>query len=113
MINIKLSKTLKEMILALEPLSYYFNMKPEEFWNCEYRYINTFIQTNMIRLLDDFKMEIILQEAVTDKLIKADSMSKRPKVIPLKKMFAKLFEKECKIKYQSPQEQIARLRKLK
>ena len=101
------------MILALEPLSYYFSMKPEEFWNCEYKYINTFIQTNMIKLLDDFKMQIILQEAVTDKLIKADSMSKRPKVIPLKKMFAKLFEKESKIKYQSPQEQIARLRKLK
>ena len=40
-------------------------------------------------------------------------MSKRPKVIPLKKMFAKLFETEPKIKYQSPQEQIARLRKLK
>ena len=88
-------------------------MKPYEFWNCEYRYINTFLQTNMVRLLDDFKMQIMLQEAVTDKLIKADSMSKRPKVIPLKKMFAKLFETELKIKYQSPQEQIARLRKLK
>lgn len=67
----------------------------------------------MVRILDDFKMQIMLQEAVTDKLIKADSMSKRPKVIPLKKMFAKLFEIEPKIKYQSPQEQIARLRKLK
>ena len=101
------------MILALEPLSYYFNMKPDEFWNCEYRFINTFVQTNMIKLLDDFKMQIILQEAVTDKLIKADSMSKRPKIIPLKRMFAKLFETEPKIHYQSPQEQIKRLRKLK
>ena len=98
---------------ALEPLAYYFNMNPDEFWNCEYRHINTFLQTNMVRILDDFKMQIMLQEAVTDKLIKADSMSKRPKVIPLKKMFAKLFETEPKIKYQSPQEQIARLRKLK
>lgn len=88
-------------------------MKPDEFWNCEYKYINTFLQANMVRILDDFKMQIILQEAVTDKLIKADSMSKRPKVIPLKKMFTKLFEIEPKIKYQSPQEQIARLRKLK
>ena len=88
-------------------------MKPEEFWNCEYRYINTFLQTNMIKILDDFKMQIMLQEAVTDKLIKADSMSKRPKVISLKKMFSKLFETEPKIKIQSPQEQIARLRKLK
>lgn len=101
------------MIFALESLSYYFNMKPDEFWNCEYRYINTFIQTNMIRLLDDFKMQIILQEAVTNKTIKADSMTKRPKVIPLKKMFAKLFEEEPKIHYQSSQEQIKRLRKLK
>lgn len=88
-------------------------MKPDEFWNCEYRYINIFLQTNMVRILDDFKMQIMLQEAVTDKLIKADSMSKRPKIIPLKRMFAKLFETEPKIKYQSPQEQIARLRKLK
>ena len=67
----------------------------------------------MIKMLDDFKIEIILQEAVTDKLIKADSMSKKPKIIPLKRMFAKLFETEPKIKYQSPEEQIARLRKLK
>ena len=88
-------------------------MKPEEFWNCEYRYINTFLRINMIKMLDDFKIEIILQEAVTDKLIKADSMSKKPKIIPLKRMFAKLFETEPKIKYQSPEEQIARLRKLK
>ena len=58
-------------------------------------------------------MQIILQEAMTDKMIKADSMSKRPKVIPLKKMFSKLFNAEPKIHYQSPQEQIARLRKLK
>ena len=67
----------------------------------------------MVKILDDFKMQIMLQEAVTDKLIKADSMSERPKVIPLKKMFAKLFETEPKIRYQTPQEQIARLRKLK
>lgn len=67
----------------------------------------------MIKMLDDFKIEIILQEAVTDKLIKADSMSKRPKIIPLKRMFSKLFETEPKIKYQSSEEQIARLRKLK
>lgn len=88
-------------------------MKPEEFWNCEYKYINIFLQINMIRLLDDFRMQIMLQEAVTDKLIKADSMSKRPKIIPLKTMFSKLFETENKIKYQSSQEQITRLRKLK
>ena len=100
-------------MLALEPLAYYFNVKPEEFWNCEYRQINSYLQTNMIKMLDEFKMQIVLQEAVTDKLIKADSMSKRPKVVPLKKTFNKLFPQEPKIKYQSLQEQIKRLRKLK
>ena len=88
-------------------------MKPEEFWNSEYKQINSYLQINMIKLLDDFKMQITLQEAVTDKLIKADSMSKKPKIIPLRKMFNKLFKEEPKIHYQSPQEQIARLRKLK
>lgn len=88
-------------------------MQPDDFWNAEYRQINSYLQINMIRTLDDFKMQIQLQEAVTDKLIKADSMNKRPKIIPLRKMFAKLFKEEPKIKYQSPQEQIARLRKLK
>lgn len=97
----------------MEPLAYYFNMKPNEFWNSEYRQINSYLQINMIKILDDFKMQITLQEAVTDKLIKADSMSKRPKVIPLRKMFSKLFKEEPKIKIQSTQEQIARLRKLK
>ena len=74
-------------------MAYYFNMKPNEFWNCEYKTINIYLQTNMIKILDDFKMQIILQEAVTDKLIRADSMSKRPKIIPLRKMFNKLFKK--------------------
>lgn len=88
-------------------------MKPEEFWNCEYKRINSYLQINMIKLLDDFKMQITLQEAVTDKLIRADSMNKRPKVFPLRKMFAKLFKEEPKIHYQTPEEQIRRLRKLK
>ena len=97
----------------MEPLAYYFNMKPDEFWNSEYKQINSYLQINMIKILDDFKIQITLQEAVTDKLIKADSMSKRPKVIPLRKMFNKLFKEEPKIRIQSTEEQIARLRKLK
>lgn len=94
-------------------MAYYFGIKPEEFWDSEYKQINLYLQTNMIKILDDFKMQITLQEAVTDKLIRADSMSKRPKVIPLRKMFNKLFKEEPKIRIQSPEEQIARLRKLK
>lgn len=88
-------------------------MKPNEFWECEYSHINIFIQTNMIKIVDEFKRQIVLQEAVTDKLIKADSMSKKPKVISLKKMFKKLFQEEPKIRVQTAQEQLVRLRKWK
>ena len=85
----------------MEPLAYYFSMKPDEFWNCEYKTINLYLQTKMTKILDDFKIQITLQEAVTDKLIQADSMRKKPKVIPLRKMFNKLFKEEPKIKLNS------------
>ena len=88
-------------------------MKPAEFWECTYSEVNLFIQINMVRMVDEFKREITLQEAVTDKLIRADSMTKRPKVVPLRKTFKNLFKKETKIKYQSPEEQLRRLRNLK
>lgn len=59
-----------------------------------YKGINKFCQSNLIRLQDDFKRNIILQEAVTDKMIQADSMSKKPKVVPLRKTFQELFKKQ-------------------
>lgn len=105
------TKTIEELIYAIEPLAYYFGMKPHEFWDCRYKEVNLYIQSNMVKMVDDFKREITLQEAVTDKLIRADSMTKRPKVVPLRKTFKNLFKKEPKI--QSTQEQLARLRSWK
>lgn len=66
---------------------------PKEFWNMTYKEINSFCQANLIRLQDDFKRNIVLQEAVTDKIIQADSMNKRPKIVPLRKMFKEMFKK--------------------
>lgn len=57
-----------------------------------YKEVNKFCQANLIRLQDDFKRNIILQEAVTDKMIQADSMSKKPKIVPLRKIFKDLFK---------------------
>ena len=65
---------------------------PNSFWNMTYKEINKFCQANLIRLQDDFKRNIILQEAVTDKMIQADSMSKKPKIVPLRKIFKDLFK---------------------
>ena len=59
-----------------------------------YKEVNKFCQSNLIRLQDDFKRNIILQEAVTDKIIQADSMSKKPKIVPLRKTFKELFKKQ-------------------
>ncbi len=69
-------------------------MKPYEFWNSTYREINIYIQTHLIKIVDNLKREINLQEAVTNKLIRADSMSKRPKIIPIRDSYKDLFKKE-------------------
>lgn len=78
-------------------------MKPYEFWNSTYREINVFIQVHLIKLKDDLKREINLQEAVTNKLIRADSMSKRPKIIPIRDSYKELFKEEEQ-RIMSPQE---------
>lgn len=49
---------------------------------------------NIIRIKEDFKQEVILQEAVTNKLIQADALNPKAKVIPLGKTFKELFDKE-------------------
>ena len=68
-------------------------MKPQEYWNATYREVTTFCEMSLIRINDDFKNEIIIQEATTDKLLMGDSMRVKPKIIPLKKMFKNLFKK--------------------
>lgn len=79
---------------SYEPLAYYFGMKPNEFWECTYREVELFCEINSIRKNEQFKSDIVLQEAVTNKLIQADGMTmgKRAKTIPLKKMFKNLFK---------------------
>ena len=81
------------MVYGLEPLAYYFNIKPQEFWNSRYKEIYLYCEIQFIRIMEDFKQEITLQETVTDKLLQGDSMRKKTKIVPLKKMFKNLFEK--------------------
>lgn len=75
-------------------MAYYLGLKPSEFWNSRYREIYIFCEMNIIRIKEDFKQEIILQEAVTNKLIQADCLNPKAKVIPLGKTFKELFDKE-------------------
>lgn len=70
-------------------------MKPEEFWNSTYREINVFTQVRLVRIMDELRQEIKVQEEVTNKLIMADAMSNRkPKITSLLKIFEKLFPKK-------------------
>ena len=71
-------------------------MKPHEFWNSKYSEINTYCQAHLVKTIDDLKCEINLQEAVTNKLIRADCMSSNPKIIPIRDNYEKLFKAEEK-----------------
>lgn len=68
-------------------------MKPTEFWSATYREVLLYCQVNLAKVSDEFRQDVVIQEASTDKLIQADAMREKPKVIPLKKMFKKLFTK--------------------
>ena len=93
----------------MEPLAYYFDMKPNEFWNSRYLDINIYCQSHLVKITDDLKREINLQEAVTNKLIRADSMSKSPKIVPIRESYKELFKEE-KEQPQSSEEITRRMR---
>ena len=93
MYNLKKARTLKDMVYGLEPLAYYFEISPREFWSSPYREIYLYCEIQFIRTIEDFKQEITLQEAVTDKILQGDSMRKKPKIVPLRKIFKDLFKK--------------------
>ncbi len=67
---------------------------PKEFWNSRYKEIYLYCEMQFIRVIEDFKQDVTLQEGVTDKLLQGDSMRKKPKIIPLRKMFKELFKKK-------------------
>lgn len=98
-----------ELIYSIESLAYYFDMKPHEFWNSRYSEINTYCQTHLVKIIDDLKRGINLQEAVTNKLIRADSMSRNPKIVPIRDNYKELFNEEEK-QTQSPEEITRRMR---
>lgn len=84
-------------------------MKPHEFWNSRYSDINSYCQAHLVKIIDDLKREINLQEAVTNKLIRADSMCRNPKIVPIRDNYKELFKEEEQ-QVQSPEEIIRRMR---
>lgn len=69
-------------------------MKPSEFWNSTARDVYTYFNSRAIRKLDDFRNEINLAEALTNKLLAGDCMNQNSKILMIKDSFPELFEKE-------------------
>lgn len=87
-------------------------MKPDEYWNCTYREIQAFCNSNICRKIDDIKQDIQLFELTSDKVIQSNPyIVKNPKQIRLIKEYSEFFEQEER--EQTPEEQIAILRSLK
>lgn len=82
------------MIYAVEPLAYYFNIKPHEFWDGSFKEINLYCQVHLTKQIDELKKEINLQEAVTNKLISGDCMNQNAKIILIRDSYKELFEIE-------------------
>lgn len=86
-------------------------MKPREYWDSTYREVSIYVQTHLIKITDDLKREINIQEAVTNKLIKADAMSnKRPKIELIRDNYKGLFKEEQQTI--SPEEITRRMREM-
>lgn len=88
-------------------------MKPYDFWNSTYREINIYSKMNLIRMNEDLKNQINIEEASTNKIIEANPlMFRNPKVKMIRDMFKGLF-KQKEEKEQTIEEQIAILRSIK
>ena len=91
-------------------------MKPTEFWNCTYREIYCYVKSNSLQREEDYKKEIILFDALGEKIINVIGR-KNPKRIDLvRDKFSHLFEKELNSEedhQQSAEEQIRILRSMK
>lgn len=91
-------------------------MMPSEFWNSTYRTLYKFVKANNIRKEEDYKKQIILFDALGNKLSSELRMVKPKKVSLVTDTFSHLFEEEInqiKNEPQSIEEQIRNLRSRK
>ena len=60
------AKKITDTIYALEPIAYYCGITPKDFWNSRYKEIRLYCEMQFVRNVENYKQEIILQEAVTE-----------------------------------------------
>ena len=69
-------------------------MQPREFWNCDFKRVTLYCASNTIKENENYKQSIILNEAVTNKIIQAHQLNRKSKIVPLTKVFRNFFEKK-------------------
>lgn len=85
-------------------------MKPHEFWNCTYREVSLYVQSFYKQQEYEFKNQISLLEALSDKILVANPyIVKNSKFTTLRSVFDNLFE-DSKQQSQSIEEQIRNMR---
>ena len=91
-------------------------MKPSEFWSSTYRELSVFVNANSLQREQEFKQDIVLFNALGDKIIEVIGR-KRPKNINLvRDVFKELFKEELEPSVQHQQtieEQVRILRSMK
>lgn len=88
-------------------------MLPSEFWNCTYRELYQYVNSNSLQREKEYKKQIVLFDALGDKIIDVIGR-KHPKNISLvRNTFESLFEEELKPHQQTIEEQIQNLRSRK
>ena len=89
-------------------------MKPHEFWNCTYKEASKYVKANSLQREKDLKQEIVLFDALGEKIINAIARKKPKKISLVQETFKGLFKEELdKDKPQSIEEQVRNLRSRK
>jgi len=89
-------------------------MKPYEFWNSTYREIFTFVNSNSLQREEEYKQEIILFDALGEKLLGVLATRHPRNVSLVRNTFKELFKEELNpSKGQTIEEQIRILRSMK
>ena len=90
-------------------------MMPSEFWNCTYRELSTFVNSNSLQREEQYKQEIILFDALGDKIIDVIGRTRPRNISLVRNTFKNLFEEELQpsTHQQTIEEQIRILRSMK
>ncbi len=88
-------------------------MLPSEFWNCTYRELYQYVNSNSLQREKEYKKQIVLFDALGNKIIDVIGRRHPQNISLVNHTFKDLFEEELKPHQQTIEEQIRNLRSRK